>query len=88
MDYEQEKQLLGNYRGRRLLACRAADSLSAVVEHIGLDDGTELPPPDRSLPAPPTDAIRREIENAVALVLRLILASNDGGCSPQRLPRF
>ena len=88
MTIDEEKRLLGNYRGRRLLACRAADTLSHVVEHLGFDDGSELPPPDHALPKMPTDAMRAELQNAVSLVLRLLLAANDGGCSPQRLPRF
>lgn len=86
MTIDEERQLLGNYRGRRLLACRAAEMLDNIVESIGLDDGKELHP--RPLPDPPTDAMRCELGNAVALILRMILAANDGGCAPQRLHRF
>lgn len=88
MTLDEQKRMLGSYRGRRFLACNAADVLSKVVENIGLENGEDLPPPDRALPEPPTDAMRREIGNAVSLVLRMILAANDGGCSPQRLQRF
>lgn len=88
MTHEEKNCMLGNFRGRRLLACLAADTLSAVVEAIDRDDGSERPLPGQTLPAPPTEAMRRELDNAVSLVLRLILAVNDGGCSPQRLPRF
>jgi hypothetical protein len=84
----EEKRMLSNYRGRRFMACRAADVLSQVVAHLGLDDGSELPPPNRSLPPTPSDAVRLEIENAVALLLRTILAHNDGGVSPSKLNRF
>lgn len=88
MNLDEQKRMLGNYRGRRYLACTAADLLSKVVENLGADDGTQLPPPEHSLPPMPSDAMRLEINNAVSLVLRLILATNDGGCSHQTLPRY
>lgn len=88
MTLDEEKRMLGSYRGRRFLMCRAADVLDKVVEHLGADDGSDLPPPERSLPDAPTDAMRRELHNAVALVMRLLMAANDGGGSPARLPRF
>lgn len=88
MTLDEEKRMLGGYRGRRYLACRAADALSRIVDNLGVEDGTDLPPSDRSLPSQPTDAMRLELNNAVSLILRMILAANDGGCSPQRLQRF
>lgn len=84
----KERDELGNYRGRRLVACQAVDKLHAVVEAIDRDDGSQLPIPGRTMPGPLQEAMRNELFNAVALTLRLILTANDGGCSPQRLPRF
>jgi len=87
IDYEEEKRLLNNWRGRRLLACRAVDTLVHVIENIGKEDGSQLPP-DTGLPSPPNPALRREFRNVAATLLRLILLSNDGHVSPMTLNTF
>lgn len=88
VDYEREKRLLLNYRGRRLEACRAVDKLCAIIDHLGEEDGSQLPDPDHGFQLPPTDAMRLELKNLAAVLLRMVLANNDRGCSPQELPRY
>lgn len=84
---EAKRQLL-NYRGRRLRACNAAEDLVAIIEALGVEDGSQLPPVDATLPAPPSAQQKAELQNTVATLLRTILIWNDGQVSPQRLPRF
>lgn len=87
MNLDEEKRLLAGWRGRRLLACRAGDLLRAVAEALGEDDGSCLPP-DGELPAPPSEAQRNELCNAITSLQRMILLWNDGHVSPSRLQRF
>lgn len=86
-EIDEEKRLRSNWRGRRLLACRAVDQLTGVIAHLGEDDGTTLPP-EGGLPTPPTDSLRAEIENAATNLLRLVLIHNDGHVSPHSLRAF
>lgn len=83
----QDDKMLKNWRGRRLLACRAADELERIINHIGIEDGSELPPSDGGLPKI-NEGQRNELLNATALVLRLVLGANDGNVSPARLRRY
>lgn len=88
-EYFAKKRELENYRGRRLRACRAAEDLHAVIENLGVEnDPSILPIPDHVMPAAPSDAIKRELQNTVANLLRLILLHNDGRVSGQTLQRF
>jgi len=87
-EYRERQRMLKGYRGRRFLACRAADTLHDVCGALASDDGSDLPLPDRPLPTPPSAAEIRELQNAVALILRMILLRNDGCISPQELRRF
>jgi hypothetical protein len=77
--------LLRNWRGRRLIACRLHDALLEVIAHLGDEDGSVLPPVDSVVPAPPSDAMRSDLQNSATVLLRLILEFNDGNVSPQRL---
>ncbi len=86
MDVAEKNQLVQNWRGRRYLACRAADDLLKVAEALGVDDGSELPPPN-GLPTV-TEAVKAELQNQITSALRLLLALNDGNVSPSRLNRF
>lgn len=86
MDFAERNRMVKGWRGRRFVACRAADDLEAVVRELGQDDGANLPP-DGGLPIV-TPAVRLELENSVANLLRMILALNDGHVSPSRLQRF
>jgi hypothetical protein len=88
MDLEEKRRLRRNYRGRRLLACRAADDLHEIIEALGEDDGTHLPLPDVAMPPPPSLAQKRELQNMAATLLRMILILNDGQVSPQEVRRF
>lgn len=88
MELAEEKRMCQNYRGRRFLACRAVDTLERVIENLGVEDGSQLPHPDRDFLPPPSDAVRLEVQNAASNLLRLILALNDGGTSRQKLQRF
>lgn len=88
MPSDSHTKTLKNYRGRRLLTCRAADTLGQVVAHLGVEEGTTLPAPGKEHVQPPSDALRHELDNAVTNLMRLILAVNDGGCSPSKLNKF
>lgn len=86
MTLEEEKRLAAGWRGRRLLACRASDVLERVIENLGKDNGEDCPPAG-GLP-PVSEGHRRELGNAVALVLRMILGANDGHVSTSKLQMF
>lgn len=86
MTYDDEKRLVKGWRGRRLLACRAVSLLDQIIENLGEDDGTSLPP-DGGLPVVQRQ-MRVELGNQAAVLLRMILAQNDGGVSGSRLQRF
>lgn len=87
MDLEEQKRMSQNWRGRRYLACQAFDDIERVIENIGAEDGSQLPPTDRDV-QPISDAMKRELQNSAVALLRMILTANDGGCSPQTLRRF
>lgn len=87
MDLDDRRRMRQNWRGRRLLACRFADELSEVIEALGVEDGSELPPAE-GFPAPPTDQQKLELQNATAVLLRMVLQWNDGHVSPSKLQRF
>lgn len=82
-----DEERLGNWRTRRLLACTLVADLRTVIEHLGTDDGSELPPSD-SAAAPITDDMRRELSNAATVLLRQVLLFNDGRVSPAVMRKF
>lgn len=86
IDLEEEKRMAKGWRGRRFLACRAVDVLERVIANLGYDDGVN-PPPDGGLPKV-QEALRVEAGNQAAVLLRTILALNDGQTSGSRLQRF
>lgn len=88
MDYEDQKRMTKGWRGRRYLACRAVSVLDDVIDQLGMDDGVN-PPPD-GLPGLPaiSEGMRTELHNSAAVLLRMILASNDGRTSGTRLQSF
>lgn len=86
MKLEEQKRMAQGWRGRRFLACHAADQLERVIENLGRDNGADLPPPN-GLPEI-SDTTREEIKNQAAVLLRMILAANDGLVSPQRLRHY
>jgi hypothetical protein len=77
---------LKNWRSRRLRACRAADEFDSIINALGLEDGSELPP-EYGLPTI-SEAHRHELRNAAALLLRMVLVANDGHISPAKLQRW
>jgi hypothetical protein len=77
---------LKNWRSRRLRACRAADELESIINSLGLEDGSELPP-EGGLPTI-SEAHRHELRNAASLLLRMVLVANDGHISPAKLQRW
>lgn len=85
-------RMIEGWRGRRLLACRAAGELHDVIAGLASDNGADLPPPDTGLPgglpAPPSRGHIREMQNTAANLLRTILLWNDGSVSPSILQRF
>lgn len=86
IDYDERKRMVKGWRGRRLLACRAADVFEEVIRELGEDNGKDCPPAG-GVPAV-SPGIRAELANAVANLLRLTLLMNDGNVSPQKLNRF
>lgn len=86
MTEEDRLRMLRNWRGRRLLACRAVDELEAVIRSLGREDGSQLPP-DGGLPAV-SEGLNLELLNMASLLLRLVLRANDGHVSNSRLQRF
>jgi hypothetical protein len=87
MDLDEKRRLLGNWRGRRLLACWATDLLRDVITALANDDGSHLPP-DGGMPTPPSAAHIREMENQATALMRTILLWNDGAVSPHSLRSF
>lgn len=88
MASDSREKMLKNFRGRRILACNAEQTLHSVIENLGVDDGSQIPLREADQPAVPADAVKLELKNAATNLLRLILAHNDGGCSPDYLKRF
>jgi hypothetical protein len=86
MDLNDEQRLVKKWRGRRLLACRAADTLDRIIEQLGADDGSDGPP-ECGIPKVP-EGLRVELHNSVANLLRMILTMNDGSTSGSRLQRW
>lgn len=79
-------ELLQNWRGRRLAACRLTDEIELVINALGKVDGSELPP-DSGLPQI-SEVHRNELRNLSSLLLRMILAANDGHVSSSKLQRW
>tara|TARA_R110000737_G_scaffold253548_1_gene262900 strand:- start:78 stop:344 length:267 start_codon:yes stop_codon:yes gene_type:complete len=88
MALNKDETMRKNWRGRRLLACRAAEDLHMIIRDLGLEDGSQLPPNGQGFTPPPSDPVRLEMQNTAANLLRMILAHNDRGCSPSKLNRF
>jgi hypothetical protein len=92
MNYAETQRMLKGWRGRRLLACQAAETLAAVIRELGQDNGVDPFQGDSSkvdgeVPHV-SDPIKRELDNILAGLLRLVLLHNDGRVSPQHLRRF
>lgn len=77
-----------NYRIRRIEAYRAFELLEKVIDNLGVEDGSQLPLPDMSLPVTPTEAHKNEMKNAATTLLRTILIWNDGNVSRSELQRW
>jgi hypothetical protein len=88
MASNSDETMRKNWRGRRLLACRAAENLDLIIRDLGIEDGSKLPPDGKNFTPPPSEPVRLEMRNAVANLVRMILAYNDRGCSPSKLNRF
>lgn len=78
---------VSNFRARRLYTVRACDDLLKIVDNIGVEDGS-VGVESRFRRPPLSDAVRTELRNQVILVMRTILAHNDGGCQPVELQRY
>lgn len=83
---EEEIRMSNGWRGRRFLACRASDVLERVIDNLGKDNGADLPP-ESGLPVV-SESMRIELHNQAAVLLRTILALNDGNTSGTRLRRW
>jgi hypothetical protein len=87
MTLEEEMRMVKNWRGRRFLACRAMQQIERVIDNLGVEDGTAMPP-EHGSQMPISPPVKNEIANAASVLLRLILAANDGSVSPARLRTF
>lgn len=87
MTLEEENQLIAGWRGRRFLACGAADLLVRIIAGLADDNGNDLPP-DRGLPPRPSAMQIAEMQNTTTNLLRTILLWNDGYVSPSKINRF
>ncbi len=88
------------WRGRRYVACQAVADLQTVIAHLGVDNRKDPPPTvvtgaqtDNPItttpPLPvPTAAQVNELKNLATVLLRSILAANDGQTSPAKLQSF
>lgn len=85
-DYEERKRMVKGWRGRRLLACRTADVFEEIIRELGEDNGKDCPP-EGGIPTV-SPAVKAELANTVANLLRLTLLLNDGNVSPQKLRHF
>jgi hypothetical protein len=87
---------LNNWRGRRFALCRALDDVQRIVDHLGVELDGEAPPNrhdedgkffDVAIPPVP-DGVKREVNNQVAALLRLLLVLNDASMSDTKLRTF
>lgn len=85
MDYEEEKRLMKNWRGRRLMACRTIDTLQTIIDNLGVEEDPKVLPSVDSKAIVPNESQKREMKNLAAVLLRMILNHNDGGLSNQEL---
>lgn len=85
-DLDDEIRMAKGWRGRRLIACRAMDTIDRVIEHLGIDNGADLLP-ENGLPRI-TEGMRNEMHNQASVLLRMILSMNDGNTSGTRLQRW
>lgn len=74
-----------HWRGRRLVACQAADQLRSVVTHLDQDDGRY---PRTAVPPIVAPNQQNELINLINVTLRMILVANDGEISQVRLQTF
>lgn len=74
----QHQHMFKSYRGRRYIACRAMDDITSVIANLGIEDGSDLPQPDRPFNPVPPQQVRTELQNLAASLLKVILALNDG----------
>jgi len=91
MSLEEQNRMLKTFRGRRFIACRAADLLRDVIRELPegpysqMQDGHNVR--QEGLPGS-TLHQKAELENMANLLLRMILTANDGSISPSKLNSF
>jgi hypothetical protein len=85
---DRDGEMLKNYRGRRYLICTLINDIGKVIDHLGEEDGTQLPIPGTKFPEPPSQRHKDELHNLATVLLRQVIQWNDGGMSPHRLQRF
>lgn len=83
-----KKTSFNNYRGRRYYACRAIGDLEDVIDKLGIEDGSQLPIPDRQFSPRPSDQVIAELKNHARVLLRMVLIFNDGHVSADKLNGF
>lgn len=86
--HEEHQKMFQNYRGRRYIACRAVADLWSVIENLGIEDGSQLPMPDRPFNPVPSEQVRAELQNMANALLRMTLILNDGQVSHSKLNAF
>lgn len=91
MDYEETRRMMTSMRGRRYLACRALQEVEQVIEN--LPDGPYSQLRENSFcaegPFPGSSAqMKHEMRMMTRVLLRMILAQNDGRISHDKINGF
>lgn len=84
----ERERMLKNYRGRRYMVCTAIADVRAVIDSLGIEDGSVLPPVDGEFNPVPPKQVRDELNNMATALLRLVLILNDGHVSADKLNAF
>lgn len=85
MDLDQRDTLVRNWRGRRLLICRASNDLQKIVDHFGSNNGDSLP---EGFDDQVSEELKAELKNQIVALQRTLLVLNDGRISPSKLNSF
>lgn len=85
---EDKDKSFNNYRGRRYYACTSIADLEKAIDRLGVEDGSELPIPDRQFSPRPSDQVIAELKNQARCLLRMVLILNDGHVSSSKLDAF
>lgn len=74
MTPDQADRLLGTFRGRRLLLCRATGDLLGIIDAMDRQEDAE----PRPAPAP-SERTKADLRRSVMLLRHMLMGANDGG---------